>query len=113
MRQTTINDLLSLSAIRIAAETVWGEARGEAYEGMLAVAWVIRKRVDEPGKDWWGDDVVSVCTHPFQFSCRNEDDPNSKLLSQVPDDDPVFATCRHAVEEAFLGDKYTNPTLSI
>lgn len=111
MKPTTINDLLTQASLRIAAETVWGEARGESYEGKLAVAWVIRRRVDEPA--WWGRDVVSVCCHEWQFSCRNANDPNAAKLAKVPDDDPAYVECLRAVEEAFLGEPHENPTASI
>ncbi len=58
------------------ARTLWGEARGERREGQVAVAWVIRNRVENPG--WWsrqqGDDILddtveAVCRDPAQFAC--------------------------------------------
>lgn len=45
-------------AERAVAATIWGEARGESYEGKLAVGCVIRNRVESPG--WWGRDWTSV-----------------------------------------------------
>jgi N-acetylmuramoyl-L-alanine amidase len=97
----TISEALTPQKIRIAAETVWGEARGEPWLGKVAVAWVIRNRVEQPA--WWGRDIIGVCTKPWQFSCRNANDPNSEKLAKVSDDDPVFMDCRDAVEAAFLG----------
>jgi hypothetical protein len=52
---------------RALAATLWGEARGEPFEGKIAIACVIRNRANSPG--WWGRDVVSVCTAPAQFTC--------------------------------------------
>jgi len=58
------------------ARTLWGEARGEPREGQIAIAWVIRNRLEHPG--WWsrqrGDDIPddtieAVCRDPAQFSC--------------------------------------------
>lgn len=58
------------------ARTLWGEARGEPVEGQIAIAWVVKNRVNNPG--WWsrqkGDGIVddtieSVCLDPNQFSC--------------------------------------------
>lgn len=58
------------------ARTLWGEARGEPRAGQIAVAWVIRNRVENPG--WWSrqqgdgipdDTVEAVCRDPAQFSC--------------------------------------------
>lgn len=71
-----------------AARTAWGEARGEGIAGMQAVLNVIGNRALHPG--WWGDDIASVCTKPWQFSCWNENDPNRDKLLSVTDEDPRF-----------------------
>lgn len=75
-------------AVDIAARTAWGEARGEGVTGMQAILNVIANRASHPG--WWGHDVASVCTMPWQFSCRNEGDPNLPKLKAVTDEDPLF-----------------------
>ncbi|WP_249210245.1 cell wall hydrolase [Gluconobacter cerinus] len=75
-------------AIDIAARTAWGEARGEGISGVQAILNVIANRATHPG--WWGHDIASVCTTPWQFSCRNEDDPNLAKLKAVTDEDPIF-----------------------
>lgn len=64
--------------IDIVARTLFGEARGESVLGMIAVAWVIKNRADNPG--WWGRSVETVCLKPYQFSCWNADDPNAPFL---------------------------------
>lgn len=48
------------------ALTVYGEARGEPIEGLIAVGCVIRNRVSR-GK--WGSTYKDVCLAPAQFSC--------------------------------------------
>jgi spore germination cell wall hydrolase CwlJ-like protein len=73
--------LYTPAARRIAALTIWGEARGEDRVGQIAVAWVIRMRAEHPGRDWWGDSVADVCLKAsksgiHQFSCWAHDDPN-------------------------------------
>lgn len=60
------------------AMLVWGEARGEPVEGKLAVANVVRNRVNSPR--WWGQDWLSVMLKPLQFSCFNEGDTNLPKL---------------------------------
>ena len=45
-----------------------------------AVAGVVLERVRRPG--WWGRDVVTVCTHPFQFSSMT--DPRDVQLTKWP-----------------------------
>lgn len=46
--------------------TIFGEARGEPIEGQIAVACVIRNRV-QIGR--WGASYAKVCLAPWQFSC--------------------------------------------
>lgn len=53
-------------AQRVAA-TLWGEARSEPVQGIVAVANVIRNRAKKPG--WWGEGYSGVCLAPKQFSC--------------------------------------------
>jgi len=71
------------------ARTIWGEARGCGGPGMRHVASVIINRADHP--TWWGRSVVGVCTQPWQFSCRNPNDPNLAKLLAVTEADPTFA----------------------
>lgn len=63
-----------MSQLLTVARTLWGEARGEGWPGLVAVAWVIRNRVETDihgdGKpDWWGESYEGVCRAPRQFSC--------------------------------------------
>jgi|MudIll2142460700_1097286.scaffolds.fasta_scaffold65317_4 hypothetical protein len=57
-----------LDATDIIGLTLWGEARSEPVEGLVAVASVIANRVRDPqgrfGKTW-----QEVCLKPWQFSC--------------------------------------------
>ena len=101
-----------LDPVDTLARTLWGEARGEGYNGMQAVANVIMNRVSHP--TWWGHDVVSVCTKPWQFSCWNESDPNRQKLIDVTSDDPQFQTCCAIANIAVNGqlDDLTNGATS-
>jgi len=54
---------------RILAQTLLGESGGEGYEGMLAVAHVLKNRVES---DRFPGDPVSVALQPKQFSTWNE-----------------------------------------
>ncbi len=68
--------------INILAKTLYGEARGEGLSGLEAVANTIINRVNtakaKGGRFWWGNDIISVCQKPYQFSCWNKKDPNRK-----------------------------------
>lgn len=70
-------DTSHLSEIQIVACTLYGEARSEPTEGILAVACVIRNRVkadlgSDTKPDWWGEGYKGVCLKPYQFSCWND-----------------------------------------
>lgn len=51
------------------ALVLYGEARSEPIEGVVAVANVIRNRALKPG--WWGKGFSGVVLKPYQFSCLN------------------------------------------
>ncbi|MDH4581393.1 cell wall hydrolase [Pseudomonas sp. BN415] len=72
--------------IDILARTLWAEARGEGFGGMIAAGWTVRNRVEmdlhNDGKpDWWGEGYTAVCLKPWQYSCWNKDDANYPFLS--------------------------------
>lgn len=85
-------------AVDTLARTIWGEARGDGAPGMSAVAAVIVNRADHPR--WWGADIISVCTKPWQFSCRDAGDPNLPKLEAVTQDDPSFVLALDIAERA-------------
>jgi|GEM_PF-1021579 len=67
MRPEDMKYFHALSADRIGGETVFLEAGGESTEGKVAVAWVVKNRVDHPS--FQGNDVATVCFHQAAFSC--------------------------------------------
>jgi N-acetylmuramoyl-L-alanine amidase len=94
----------------VLARTIYGEARGEGYDGMKAVACVVLNRVAKPG--WWGTDIKSVClmsSHGIhQFSCWNADDPNLPIIQAVTGDDDVFSTACGIAQLTASGDLVDN-----
>jgi len=91
---------LEFDDLVVAARTVWGEARGEAFGGKVAVACVIANRALRPGRTWWGDTVTEVCRAKWQFSCWNEDDPNRPKMLMEPANSPAMVDCIGAVLHA-------------
>lgn len=97
--------------LEVAAKTLWGEARGEGREGMVAVAWVIRNRCTRPGYahelpggvDRTGQvgAASAVCLFPWQFSCWNKNDPNEPLLEKLTPDQ--YADQYGIVNDVFNG----------
>ena len=62
-----------LSVPQVVAVCLYGEARSEPIEGIVAVANVIRNRVKadihgDNKPDWWGEGYSDVVTRPWQFS---------------------------------------------
>ena len=92
------------------ARTIYGEARGESYAGMVAVgcvavnrarialAWVAKHGRPHP---LFGDGSIrSACLAPWQFSSWNENDPNRAKLLAVSLQDPLMAKCLSAARAA-------------
>lgn len=67
---------------------------------MVAVAWSIRNRVkDGKEKSWLGEGYTGVCQKPYQFNCRNKNDPNNPFLSSAkPIPVAEAVTCRLVAE---------------
>jgi len=86
----------------VLARTIWGEARGDGWDGMQAVANVVMNRVSDP--TWWGHDVISVCLAREQFDCWMPHDVNRKQLEEVDETDPTFAEALTIAAEAISGD---------
>ena len=87
--------------IETLARTIYGEARGENEDGLLAVAHVVMNRAERGG--WWGSTLDAVCRHPHQFSCWNEADPNREKLLAIDADDPVARDCLWAALSVVQG----------
>lgn len=83
----------SQNDVIITAKTIYGEARGEPRLGQIAVAWVVRNRAAQAaGRKQFGDGTAAgACLARWQFSSWNGNDPNSKILRTMPDDDPRLA----------------------
>jgi len=87
--------------------TIYGEARGESLEGMIAVGWVIRNRATIGG--WWGNTIKDVCYKPYQFSCWNENDPNFNILQSLALSNKGALMCL-GVAAAVLNEIEPDPT---
>jgi N-acetylmuramoyl-L-alanine amidase len=89
----------------IAARTVWGEARGELFEGQKAVVHVLLNRL--AAGDHGAATLAAVCLRPLQFSCWNGGDPNRPKLLAAGLDDAAFRLCLRAVLEAMDEPDFT------
>ncbi|HEX7005577.1 MAG TPA: cell wall hydrolase [Alphaproteobacteria bacterium] len=86
--------------VEVAARTLYGEARGQPLEGIVAVANVIVNRWRRGG---YGATPADVCLRPWQFSCWNARDPNRAVIERVRPGDFVFDVCRLVASLAVRG----------
>lgn len=76
------------------AKLVWMEARGECYEGMVAVAAVVLNRYFSDDPIFYRDSILDTLTQPTQFASISN--VTQWDLDNVPD-------CLRAVEDACKG----------
>ena len=81
-------DMETFDDISVMAGTLWGEARSEGEQGMIAVGNVIMNRV--AAKSWYGDHIKGVCLKEWQFSCWNDNDPNKQKILELDYTDDAF-----------------------
>lgn len=112
----TSEDLRDWADMELYAATVLLEAEGEPEAGKVAVAWVIRTRMDQ--KHWTAREVV---THASQFSCWNaayRGQRKARLIAPEPDQwgaswrAAVGAFYRLLPDPTSTADHYLNPILT-
>lgn len=89
--------------LHVTALTLLGEARGEGEQGMTAVAWVIRNRVEDPR---WPSIPAEVCKQPWQFSTWNKADwnlGNLHLMAHADWDDETYRRAYAIAAQVFAG----------
>lgn len=97
MNKPNLEDLLT------AAQTIVMEARNEPYLGRVAVAWVMRHRLERQHyfkqSTLWG-----VCHAPYQFSCwGNYPDKNLELVMLMPFSHPTILDALAILIRVFAG----------
>lgn len=84
------------------ARTICGEARGEGYAGMAAVANVVVNRF-RAQKPRWGLTIAEVCRKPYQFSCWDEGDPNLPIIEALDETKGIFRDALDIARKAVGG----------
>lgn len=87
---------ITIQDMDIAARTIAGEARGEPYEGQVAVGCVILNR----WRIGMGKSLFETCLQQYQFSCWNTEDPNRRYISQMRTSHKVYQTAMKALMDA-------------
>ncbi len=90
------------------ARTLWGEARGEGYAGMQAVANVIMNRfaaaqASVAAGQQFGFTVEDICKKRYQFSAWLSNDPNYAAMLEVTAADRRFKQALNIAESALKG----------
>ncbi len=83
----------------ILARTLWGEARGESYEGKKAIVHVIMNRTAKRIGDRDHSLAATAIRH-MQFSAWREADPNRAYMERLSLNSKMFRECMRAVLEA-------------
>lgn len=86
------------------AFVLWREARGEPYEGKVALVYSIMHRVAHP--KWWGRDIPSVVTRKWQYSSMTN--PSDGQLTLFPVYDLSWEECLQIALNV-LDQKVANP----
>lgn len=93
---------LASGELRALAALAWGEARGDGYCSMQAVAAVVVNRMRSNPKEF-GATVTQVINRPYAFSVFGKRDPNRAKVAKVGEEDPVFLTAMLAAIAAVGG----------
>lgn len=109
-------DMRVITEEALAIVTIMQEAAGEPYAGKLAVAEVIRNRMQ---KKYASDGTVSgTVLRPLQFSGWNAKDPGRVRSVRIDTDDRIVQDCVKAWQEAQAGSDtvkgsvlYYNPSI--
>lgn len=83
--------LTPLTDEAIVALTLYGEARGEPIEGLVAVGCVIRNR-QQDAKGRYGKTYRDVCLKRLQFSCWNPDEHDANFQTVLKAATGLMAT---------------------
>lgn len=89
--------------------TIWQEARGESFAGMVAVAEVILRRTEQ--KYFSDGTVAGTVLRDRQFSGWNNSDPNRVKAATLDTDDRIVKSCAAAWTEALNGSNLTKDAL--
>ena len=100
------DDMRLITEEALAIVTIMQEAAGEPYEGKLAVAEVIRNRMQQRYSS--DGTVAGTVLRPYQFSGWNTADPGRVRNIRADTDQQVVQDCSRAWTEALAGSNLTN-----
>ena len=97
--------MLLFAPASFAIAACWAEARGEPFEGKVAVCETLLNRTALKFQS--DGTLIGTILHPYAFSSFNTTDPNRRQLFKIDDADPVVAECQKAWALAMTGTNYS------
>lgn len=94
--------MIRLTDIDILARTIFGEARGEPYEGKWGVGRTIVNRW-KSGKWFAGKFIADTAQMPWQYSCWNRGDPTRQRMVDAEWKEQSLRECMKAAMDAING----------
>ena len=97
--------------VDILSRTLYGEARNEDRQGLIAVACTVLNRIKK--RNMAGYEVIDgvktptiaeTCLRKWQYSCWNKNDPNRKIIIQVSTATAGFVSCVEIALAAAKGE---------
>jgi N-acetylmuramoyl-L-alanine amidase len=94
--------MIRLQDLDCLCRTIFGEARGEPYEGKWGVGRTVVNRWK--AKKWFsGDTLEETAKMPFQYSCWNRGDPTRQRMVDATYDEQALRECMKAAMDAING----------
>ncbi len=91
--------ILTPGDLDILSRTIYGEARGESFDGKKAIVHVIVNRMNKRKGDRDHSLAATAIRH-MQFSAWREADPNRVKMDTIDLNNRIFRECMRAVLEA-------------
>ena len=77
------DDFGQWSGIELLAGLIYGEARGESFEGKVLVGMTAMNRARHPDHWNWGGDLREVCLSKGQFNCFDQGNSNRVMIRNL------------------------------
>jgi spore germination cell wall hydrolase CwlJ-like protein len=85
----------------ILARTIYGEARGQSWQSLIAIGHVINNRALQSPR--FGRCIEAVCQQPYAFACWNPHDPRREAITEATPASPSFRECLAAAAAVLCG----------
>ena len=112
----TAKEVFQLDDLEIFARTLYGEGRNLPREEIEKIAWVIRNRVQDNGRENFPDTYAEVCLQKYQFSCWNslyhnqfKDSNQKEVRKNVLYNQNAYAVCKAIAQKVINASEIENP----